>query len=287
MAVSWNKEQLEAIKTTDKGVVVSAAAGSGKTAVLIERTIRILVDEENKVPADKLLAVTFTKDATNQMKDKLSAALEKKLNENPANVWIQKQQDNLNLAKINTINAFCLDLVKNNIHNFDLQSGIKIIDETGATVIVNKAIKAAFDYYFETEPQLMDFLFDKLTDNSQKALECIVKDMYFFLRSLPFPESWATEVKNNLKAHESQVLYTNVVLKDYLEKMMKACKKSDYAMYLLERFHNVDEKNKKLFMSDRSFLYELYDVLRHIVTRSRLSAEYEGLRGDIEVGVLL
>lgn len=261
MAVSWNDEQLDAIKTTDKGVVVSAAAGSGKTAVLIERTIRILIDEEKKVPADKLLAVTFTKDATNQMRDKLSSALEKKLNEDPDNTWIQKQQDNLNLAKINTINAFCLDLVKNNIHNFDLQSGIKIIDETGANVIVNQAVKNAFDYYFEKEPHLMNFLIDKLTDNSQNALECIVKNMYTFLRSLPFSERWAKDISNTLKQCKSQDLYTDIVLNDYLGKINKACKKSDYAIYLLERFHNIDEKNKDLFFADRKLIYEIHDII--------------------------
>lgn len=261
MAVSWNKEQSEAIKTTDKGVVVSAAAGSGKTAVLIERTIRILTDEEKKVPADKLLAVTFTKDATNQMKDKLSAALEKKLNENPANEWIQKQQDNLSMAKINTINAFCLDLVKNNIHQFDLQSGIKIIDETEANIILNQAVKYAFDFYFQNEPELMDMLIDKLTDNSQKALENIIKDMYFFLRSLPFPTSWAREISDKLKSCESIDLYTNVVFSDYLDRINKACKKSDHAMYLLERFNNTDDKNKNLFISDRNLIYDLHDVL--------------------------
>lgn len=261
MAVSWNKEQLKAIETTDKGVIVSAAAGSGKTAVLIERTIRLLVDEKNKIPADKLLAVTFTKDATNQMKEKLSAALEKKLEEDSSNEWIQKQQDNLNLAKINTINAFCLDLVKNNLHHFEFQSGIKIIDDVETVVILNEAVKSAFEYYFENEPELMDFLIDKLTENSQNNLKSIVKEMYKFLRSLPFPESWVKNVSESLRNADSLNRYTKIVLDDYAERVQKAFKKTDYVQYLLQRFPNVDSKNKEMFLSDRELICELLNML--------------------------
>ncbi len=75
---NWNDDQKLAIETTDKGVVVAAAAGSGKTTVLVERTIRMLADTENKLPSDKLVAVTFTNDAAGQLKRKLSEALEKK-----------------------------------------------------------------------------------------------------------------------------------------------------------------------------------------------------------------
>lgn len=263
MAVSWNKDQLKAIETTDKGVIVSAAAGSGKTAVLIERTIRLLVNEENKIPADKLLAVTFTKDATNQMKDKLSAALEKKLNENPSNEWIQKQMDNLNLAKINTINAFCLDIVKNNLQDFDLQSGVKILEDVDAAVIISDSVKSAFEFIFETEPELMEFLIDRLTDNNQKALEKIVTDMYYFLRSLPFPDDWVKEAGLNLISEEKIQMYVKILLNEYLEKMLKAYKKSEYALTLLNHFPNVDKKNKDMFLDDRDLIEKVCNVLRN------------------------
>ena len=108
----------------------------------------------------------------------------------------------------------------------------------------------------------MDLLIDQLTDNSQKALENIIKDMYFFLRSLPFPTSWAKEISDKLKSCESIDLYTNIVFSDYLDRINKACKKSDHAMYLLERFNNTDDKNKNLFISDRNLIYDLHDVLK-------------------------
>lgn len=102
MAVKWTEDQRTAIDTTDRGVVVSAAAGSGKTAVLIERTISLLADKSRNIPADRLLAVTFTVDATTQMKEKLSYAFEKKILEETdpeRRKWLQSQQDRLALAK--------------------------------------------------------------------------------------------------------------------------------------------------------------------------------------------
>ena len=179
MAVKWTDEQREAIETVDKGVIVSAAAGSGKTAVLIERTISLLCDEDKKIPADRLLAVTFTKDATNQMKTKLDAALEKKLEQEPDNTWIQQQQDNLALAKINTINAFCFDIVKANIHEFELQSGVKILDDVDSEIILNDAMDEAFETFYQNSPEVMSFLIDKLTDNNENALKNIIRDIYF------------------------------------------------------------------------------------------------------------
>ena len=262
MAVSWNKEQLNAIETTDKGVIVSAAAGSGKTAVLIERTVRLLTDEENKIPADKLLAVTFTKDATNQMRDKLFSALEKALNNDPSNEWIQKQLDNLNLAKINTINSFCLDLVKNNLNSFELQSGVSIIEETDARAVVNQAIKAAFEHYFENEPEMMELLIDKLTDNKQSELEKIVTDMYYFLRSLPFPDSWINDVIDELNNGTSEQKFIRELLDTYLEKLRSALEKSEIALSFMSRLISLDDKNKKVIVSDNELLSDVCEVLK-------------------------
>lgn len=275
MAVNWTDDQQKAIETTDKGVIVSAAAGSGKTAVLIERTIRLLIDEQHKIPADRLLAVTFTKDATNQMKDKLSAALDKKLEENPDNIWIQKQQDNLAMAKINTINAFCLDIVKNNIHEFELQSGIKILDDVEADVIICEAISNAFEDFYANKPDVMSMLIDRLTDNSDKALEKIIKEMYNFLRSLPFPDYWCQNALSLLKSGNCSA-YIKIVLKNYTETVEKACKKFELCEALIHEMAEsdgfsfdsdsdvldyLDNKHRNLFSSDKEILYDLKNVL--------------------------
>ena len=120
----WTKEQERAISDRGKGIIVSAAAGSGKTTVLIERMIQLLSDEKNKIPADRLLAVTFTKEAASSMKEKLSRAFDEQLRRDPENKWLLSQQNLIQLARISTINSFCLDLVKSNLHEFDFQGDL-------------------------------------------------------------------------------------------------------------------------------------------------------------------
>lgn len=262
MAVSWNNDQLDAIKTTDKGVIVSAAAGSGKTAVLIERTIRLLTDTEHKMPADKLLAVTFTKDATAQMRDKLFDALEKKLREDPANEWIQTQMYNLNMATISTIDAFCFELVKNNLDKFEFQSGINIMESLEAEMIVDSAIKSAFEYYFEHNPEEMEMLIDTLTDNSQDNLEKIVREMFYFLRSLPFPDEWLSEKIAELRGDDGHKRFLDIVIDDYNQRLSNALTLSDLAISKLSVFKNVDDKNRNLLNSENEILEGLRDKLR-------------------------
>ncbi len=194
MSEKWTSDQLKAIETTDKAVIVSAAAGSGKTAVLIERTIRLLIDKDKQIPADKLLAVTFTNDAASQMREKLSIALNKKIEEDPTNEWLQSQQMKLQMAKIATINAFCLDLVKNNIHYFDISSGVRILDETEYSVMQTKALEEIMEKYYNEKPELMTFLNNAFCVGDDRKLSEIVLQLYNFSRSLPFKDSWFKKV---------------------------------------------------------------------------------------------
>ncbi|WP_417120333.1 UvrD-helicase domain-containing protein, partial [Ruminococcus bicirculans (ex Wegman et al. 2014)] len=134
----WTKEQERAISDRGKGIIVSAAAGSGKTTVLIERMIQLLSDEKNKIPADRLLAVTFTKEAASNMKEKLSRAFDEQLRRDPENKWLLSQQNLIQLARISTINSFCLDLVKSNLHEFDFQGGLDILDDSVQNLILQE-----------------------------------------------------------------------------------------------------------------------------------------------------
>lgn len=187
---TWTEDQLKAINTQDKGVIVSAAAGSGKTAVLVERTIRMLCDEEKKIPADKLLAVTFTNDAASQMKEKLSAALEKKIRENPENEWLVSQQEKLALAQITTINSFCYDFVRNHIHEFDFESGVSICDENDNKTIFDTALLQTMEELYETEPSDMAFLNDYLCLETDREIFEALTDLNTFFESIPFKDEW-------------------------------------------------------------------------------------------------
>lgn len=199
---NWTEDQLKAINTQDKGVIVSAAAGSGKTAVLVERTIRMLCDAEKKIEADKLLAVTFTKDAASQMKEKLAAALEKRIRENPKNEWIVSQQEKLALAQITTINSFCYDFVRNHIHEFDFESGVSICDENENKTIFDAALLQTVEELYETDPESMKLLNDCLCEETDKAIFEALSDLNSFFESIPFKDEWIEQQRKRYSSGE-------------------------------------------------------------------------------------
>lgn len=184
----WTDEQLEAINCYGRPVIVSAAAGSGKTAVLVERTIRLLCDEKLAIPADTLLAVTFTNDAAAQMREKLSAALENAAIEMPENAWIQKQQTLLRLANICTINSFCYDMVKNNLADTDLQSGVRIMEEKESDMVTERALDAVMEDAYEKFPQETEKLISLFCCEDDKPLREMIISLRKFLRSIPFSD---------------------------------------------------------------------------------------------------
>lgn len=196
MAVKWTDEQLNAIRTVDKGVVVPAAAGSGKTAVLIERTVRML-ENIGQLPAEKLLAVTFTKDAAAQMKNKLRRALADRISaehDKERRDWLIRQQEMLALANISTISSFCFELVKENLNEFDYRTGIRIADDTQIQVLRDNAIYDTLEEMRREEPERAELLADAFsarTDiDTDSCTGLYVADLYNFKRSLAFPEEW-------------------------------------------------------------------------------------------------
>ncbi len=186
----WTSDQKRAIDTRNKGIIVSAAAGSGKTAVLVERIVKLLCSEEEQVPADRLLAVTFTKDAASQMKEKLSAALEKKLSEAPNNEWLISQRTRLSMATITTINSFCYELVRNHIHEFDFESGVKICDENEDKTILDECLKKTVEEFYEDDSESMNFLCDTICNVDDKGIFESVNELHKFFSSIPFKQEW-------------------------------------------------------------------------------------------------
>ena len=122
----WTKEQKEAIEEKGSNLLVAAAAGSGKTAVLVERIIHKIIDEE--IDIDKILVVTFTNAAASEMRERILDAIYKKIEENPLNMHLQRQITLLNKANICTIHSFCLDIIRNYFYEIDISGKFKIGD---------------------------------------------------------------------------------------------------------------------------------------------------------------
>lgn len=194
----WTDEQLEAINSYGFPVIVSAAAGSGKTAVLVERTIRLLCDEKLNIPADSLLAVTFTNDAASQMREKLSIAFEKAAEQNPDSLWIQKQQSLLSLSDICTINSFCFDMVRNNLCDTDFQNGIRIMEESESKMITERALDIVMENAYLSRPDELEELISLFCRENDSALREIILKLYGFRRTLPFEKTWTAGVVRSL-----------------------------------------------------------------------------------------
>ena len=126
MASNWTEDQKKAISSTGGTVLVAAAAGSGKTSVLVQRVIDRITDEKNPVDLDKFLIVTFTNSAAREMKDRISSSLSNLLTKNPGNLNLHRQQMLLKSAQIGTIHSFCNNIVKENFFHLGISPNFKI-----------------------------------------------------------------------------------------------------------------------------------------------------------------
>ncbi len=235
MAEMWTDEQIKAISAKGKGTVVPAAAGSGKTAVLIERAIRILSDEENKVPADTLLCVTFTNAAAAQLREKLTNALGEQAAKYPENSWLAQQQSKLQTARIVTINAFCLELVKNNAHAMGLQSDLRIMEENDSLLLRKEMLEKAVDAHYEDFPEKMELLHKKFSTKKRDIINA-AEIMYLYLRSIPFSDEYMQDSLEKLRSDDGCLTFGNMLLKQSIENCHKASAYIEQCIIIAERY---------------------------------------------------
>lgn len=196
MGQTWTKEQKQAIKTHQCDLLVAAAAGSGKTAVLVERIIRMITEEKTPVDIDKLLVVTFTSAAAAEMRERIGSALEKKIEEFPHNELLQKQLTLLNRAKITTIHSFCLDVVRENYHQLDIDPAFRIADEAEINLLKSELIADLFEeLYASGENDAFLSLVESYGENTgDMKLRELVLAIHSFVQSSPFPDQWVTKM---------------------------------------------------------------------------------------------
>ena len=145
----WTDAQKNAIDARDCNVLVSAAAGSGKTAVLVERVIKLLTDSSAPIDADKLLIVTFTNAAAAEMKNRIMSSLNALIAENPNDTNAIRQLSLLPSAKICTIDSFCINLVRENFFNIDIQQDFRVLDDSEEQIIEQTAIDTVVEQLYE------------------------------------------------------------------------------------------------------------------------------------------
>ena len=157
--MNWTREQMQVIESRDSNLLVSAAAGSGKTAVLVERIIRMVTEGEHPLDIDRLLVMTFTNAAASEMRERIGAAIEKKLEEMPENEHLQMQAALVHHARITTIDSFCLDLIRNHFNMLDLDPSFRIGDE-GELILLRADVMQEMleDYYTDGGERFVAFV---------------------------------------------------------------------------------------------------------------------------------
>lgn len=185
----WTREQNLAINEKDSNILVAAAAGSGKTAVLVERIINKVINE--KIDIDKILVVTFTNAAASEMRERILDAIYKRLEDEPGNAHLQRQINLLNKASISTIHAFCLDVIRNNFFEIDTSADFRVGDTTEIELIKQEILEDLFEEKYEEEESEFLNLIEMYTNyRSDDKLKEMVLDIYKFIQSTPFPEKW-------------------------------------------------------------------------------------------------
>lgn len=192
----WTDEQWRAITERGNHVLVAAAAGSGKTAVLVERIIRLISNEEKPVDVDRLLVATFTKAAASEMKQRIREALENELHKQPFSLYLRRQLLLLNQASISTIHSFCMDVIKRYTYLLDLDPAFRIADESEARILRQEVIDELFEEWYGTSDE--DSPFFTLvewygSDRDDAGLKQLVERLYDFAMSHPWPEHWLDE----------------------------------------------------------------------------------------------
>ena len=195
MGVSWTEEQMAAIKTDDCNLLVSAAAGSGKTAVLVERIIRKITDPHEPVDIDRLLIVTFTNAAAAEMRERIAQAIVQAIEERPNDIHLQKQLTLIHQASIMTIHAFCLEVIRNSFHMINLDPNFRIGSETEINLLKDEVLEEVLEDWYQKENnqtflELVESYGGKKKDTD---LEEVILRLYHFIQSHPWPELWLQE----------------------------------------------------------------------------------------------
>ncbi len=266
MAREWTKSQKQAIDAKGGSIIVSAAAGSGKTAVLVERVIQRIIDPENPVDADRILVVTYTRAAATELKDRLTKKISELVKNDPFNKSLLRQQSLLSKAHISTIHGFCSSIVKEYFYVLDIDRNFRIAEDGEMMLIKKDALRLTLDsMYADKEPDFFRLVEAFGGEKDDEQLENIILRLHEFLRSHPYPKWWIDE---KLKMFENaQTVKDTAWYKLSLDYAKDACQymgtivESNFK--LLDCEPVICEKLTPLITGDADFTDRLSDALNN------------------------
>ncbi|WP_456275925.1 helicase-exonuclease AddAB subunit AddA [Bacillus sp. AK128] len=292
----WTDDQWKAITARGLDILVAAAAGSGKTAVLVERIIRKVMDKDHPVDVDRLLIVTFTNAAAAEMRHRIGEALEKAISENPASLHLRRQLSLLNRASISTLHSFCLEVIRKYYYLIDIDPSFRIAEDTEAELLREEVMEELFEEEYGTEGNEAFFdLVDRYTgDRSDSDLQIMVRKLYDESRAHPSPDLWlqglmdAYQISENTRVNDLSIL--SVLQREIYMQLSGAKAMLHQALEMTRipggpapRAVNIEEDLKQIDELERAYessweeLYERIQQLKFSTLKTVKGDEYDEL----------
>lgn len=217
MSVKWTKEQEKVINLRNRSLLVSAAAGSGKTAVLVQRIISMVTDETDSLDIDRLLVVTFTNAAAAEMRERVGAAIENALEQDPYNQHLQRQLTLVHNAQITTIDSFCIRILRDHFHKIDLEPGFRIADEGELKLLREDVCEAVLeDFYQKADPEFLRFADSYSGAKNDLQIKEMILKLYNYAESYPWPKEWLGTCVQQYEAANEAELEEKSWIRDFL-----------------------------------------------------------------------
>lgn len=225
--VKWTAEQQQAIDQQGSNILVAAAAGSGKTAVLVERIIQKLIDVENPMHIDEILVATFTNAAAEEMRNRIGTALEEAIRNDPTSHHLKKQLSLLQRASISTLHAFCTTVIRQHAYVLDLDPAFRIADDMEIDLLKQDVIDEMLEDAYGQEGELLEEFFTVIdmfsSDRSDIDVEELILNVYTFAMQHPWPEKWLRDVAETYHLpetiEEDSLPWLRILKKEMAEKL--------------------------------------------------------------------
>lgn len=259
---SLSKDQQSVVDSRRQNILVSAAAGSGKTRVLTERIVGRVTDPEDPVDIDRILVVTFTNAAAKEMKERISAAVSEKISECPGDPHLEKQATLIHNAQITTIDSFCLYILKNNFHKIGADPSFRVMSEGEKKLLMQEVMDKLIEDSYESQSEDFHHIVDCYSrKNTDDSLEKSIYGLYNYACSYPWPLDWLNERKNDYFMTKEE-LSDSKLLKDILRLCVKEIKRllrlNDAAVRLAGSDPDF-ESMERILKGDGEMLSELAD----------------------------
>lgn len=257
--MAWTQQQNNAINIRNASVIVSAAAGSGKTAVLTERLAQLIADESAQIRADKIIVVTFTNDAASELRKRLDLKLRTMISENSGNKYLLKQQTLLQNAKISTINSFCFELLRDNVTDQGITSGFTILDESENKLIKKQAMDELLNYYSKEKYEEISYMYDKFCLKNDEKLEEVINEADNYLASAAMRDKWLDEAIENFSFTPENSVYYKLLISNALKNTEKALSLAETCRDMLD---DIFEDDTETPFAKKSYELADEDILK-------------------------